>query len=65
MSCNTQLKTTVDFSDLMQNRVPSAVPDIKLESVVVTKTDESYTIEFTPIDCGHDFPLLGEVLVPL
>ncbi|CAK8682966.1 unnamed protein product [Clavelina lepadiformis] len=38
--------------------IPPAVPNIKIESIEVTKNTNSYTMTFIPIDCGYNFPLI-------
>ncbi|CAK8674402.1 unnamed protein product [Clavelina lepadiformis] len=39
--------------------VPTAVPQVKLDRVEVERTESSITVTYIPIDCGHQFPLLG------
>ncbi|CAK8682970.1 unnamed protein product [Clavelina lepadiformis] len=39
--------------------IPSAVPDVKIKNVDVTKNNNSYTMTFTTLDCGYEFPLIG------
>ncbi|XP_076824499.1 fibrocystin-L-like isoform X2 [Clavelina lepadiformis] len=39
--------------------IPPAVPNIKIESIEVTKDTNSYTMTFVPVECGYEFPLIG------
>ena len=48
-------------SELLEKRLPPAVPQVRVKSVEVQKINSTFSIELTGYDCAYNYPLFGKL----